>query len=999
MRMALKESEHMAGLNLDFNHTPFDLLMQRRIRRILLICSSYDAFMLEEDGRVDEQIFNEYVSLNLRYPPTFIQVSTAREAMEKLKEEQIDLVIEMLNIADIEPFELAKRIKAKHPEIPVVLLTHFSREVSMKLSSEDLSAVDHVFSWLGNADLLLAIIKLIEDRMNAEHDIDVVGVQALLFVEDSIRYISSYLPHLYKIILQQSREFSKEALNEHQRMLRMRGRPKILLAKTYEEARVLFEKYKYNIIGVISDVSFKKGNKRNPHEKAGLDLARLIRQEDEFMPILLQSSDNSNAKYAEELGVGFLNKYSKNLTYEIRNYIVRNFAFGDFIFRDPETGRKVARAGDLQALQQEILQVPDKVLEAHTKHNDFSKWLNARAILPIAQMFKFLRFEDFDSIQELREYIHQSISNYRISKGRGVIAIFDKSSYDEYLLFTRIGEGSIGGKARGLAFINNLIEKHKLFNKWDNIVITVPRTVVISTDLFDEFMDQNDLFKIALSDSPDEVILDHFVRGRLPSRLHQDLYALVEVTRNPLAVRSSSKLEDSHYQPFAGIYSTYMLPNLKEDHKLMVEMITSAIKSVYASVYFKASKAYMAATSNVIDEEKMGIILQEVCGKKYGNYFYPTLSGVARSINFYPVKPQKSTDGMVNLAFGLGKYVVEGGAGLRFSPKFPKRALQLSTPDMVLKDTQKVFYALDLSADSYIVSTDDGINLRKLRIKDAEKNSSFRLVTSTYDMQNHVIRDGDFYEGKKVITFSNILNHEVYPIADILGTILETSQKEMGIPVEIEFAANLDVPEGDPAVFNYLQIRPIVLNEQTLSVKLDQVKPEDTLIMSDSALGNGTLEYIRDVVYIKPGSWDPSKSRSIARMVSALNDRFIEKKKNYILIGPGRWGSSDHWLGIPIKWNDISQARVIVESGLDHYRIDPSQGTHFFQNLTSFQVGYFTINPFINDGYYDLDYLDEQKAAYEDEYLRHVHFGNPLRVRIDGKNNKAVIYKARKSKR
>lgn len=997
--MKLEERNHMKGLKLDFNHTAFDMLMQRRIRRVLLICSNYDAFMLEEDGRVDEQIFNEYVSLNLRYPPTFIQVSTAREAMEKLESESINLVIEMLNIADIEPFELAKRIKKNYPDIPLVLLTHFSREVSIRLSSEDLSAVDYVFSWLGNADLLLAIIKLIEDRMNAEHDIEVVGVQALLFVEDSIRYISSFLPHLYKIVLQQSREFSKEALNEHQRMLRMRGRPKILLAKTYDEARILFEKYKFNIIGVISDVSFKKGRTRDQNKKAGVELARLIKEEDEFMPILLQSSDNSNAKFAEELGAGFLNKYSKNLSFELRNYIVRNFAFGDFVFRDPESGKEVARAGDLQALQHEILQVPDKVLEVHTKSNDFSKWLNARAIFPIAQMFKFLRFEDFANIQELRQYIYQSISNYRISKGRGVIANFDKSSYDEYLLFTRIGEGSVGGKARGLAFINNIIEKHKLFNQWDGIVVTVPRTVVISTDLFDEFMDQNDLFKIALSDFPDEVILDHFVRAKLPSRLHQDLYSLVEVIRNPIAVRSSSKLEDSHYQPFAGIYSTYMLPNVKDNHKLMVEMITSAIKSVYASVYFKASKAYMAATSNVIDEEKMGIILQEVCGKKYGNRFYPTLSGVARSINFYPVKPQKSTDGLVNMAYGLGKYVMDGGSGLRFSPKYPRKALQLSTPEMVLKDTQKVFYALDLLADSYTVSTDDGINLLKERVKDAENDPPFKLVCSTYDMQSHVIRDGNFYEGKKVITFSNILNHGVYPIADILRTILETSQEEMGIPIEIEFAANLDVPKNEPAIFNYLQIRPVVLNEQTISIKLDHINSGDALIISESALGNGTLNHIRDVVYVKPDAWDPSKSGNIARKVSALNDRFIEEKHNYILIGPGRWGSSDHWLGVPIKWNDISQARVIVESGLDHYRIEPSQGTHFFQNLTTFQVGYFTINPFMDDGYYDLDYLEKQKAVYEDEFLRHVRFGKPLKVLIDGKHNKAVVYKAGKSKR
>jgi len=978
---------------IDFNTTAFNLVMQKRIRQVLLICSNYDAFMLEEDGRIDEQIFNEYVSLNLRYPPVFIQASSSREAFNILEHQKIDLVIEMINIEDIDPFELAKKIKEKYSDIPVVILTHFSREVSLRLQHEDLSAVDHVFCWLGNADLLLAIIKLIEDRMNADYDVDVVGVQVILLVEDSIRYISSYLPTLYKIILKQSRAFSKEALNEHQRMLRMRGRPKILLAKTLEDAVNVFNKYKFNILGVISDVSFKKTAGDSKKEILGLDFCRMVRQEDEFIPFLFQSSDAGNEKYAKELKAGFIHKYSKNLLVELNNYIIQNFGFGDFVFRDPDTREEVARVSNLQELQHQILKLPDRVLEYHTSKNDFSKWLNARALFPVAQMLKFVRREDFNSLDEMRSYLYESISSFRITKGRGIIASFDKKKFDEYLIFSRIGEGSIGGKARGLAFINSTIEKHRIFNRWPGVMITIPRTVVISTDIFDEFMEMNNLYKVALSNRSDEEILQQFVKSQLPKWLYQDLHAIIEVIENPIAVRSSSKLEDSHYQPFAGIYSTYMIPPVKNNRKKMVDMLSGAIKSVFASVFFKSSKAYMEATSNVIDEEKMGIILQEVCGTQYGNRFYPALSGVARSINFYPVEPEKTTDGIAIVAYGLGKYIMDGGRGLRFSPKYPKKILQLSSPDMVLKDTQKNFLALDMRPESFVPSVDDGVNLLNLPVKEAEKDKAFHFAASTFDLENNMIRDGLQEKGKRVITFSNVLNYNVFPMAEILSTLLEISQKEMNNPIEIEFAVNLDTPGDEPKLFNFLQIRPIVLNDQGLRVDLDEVNPADTIIFSKSAMGNGTYRGLRDFIYIRPEKFKASSSEKIAGMVEQLNDSFIKEKKNYILVGPGRWGSSDPWLGIPTKWAQLSAARVIVEAGLENYRIDPSQGTHFFQNITSFGVGYFTINPFINDGYYNIDFLNSQPTVYENEYIRHIRFENPLVVRIDGKTGTGVICK------
>ncbi len=978
---------------IDFSHTAFNLLMQRRIRTVLIISSNYDFFMLEEDGRIDEQIFNEYVSLNLRYPPIFIKATNAAEAFTMMEEKDVDLVIEMLNLGEDDPFTLAKRIRRKYWEVPIVVLTHFNREVSIRLQKEDLSAIDYVFCWLGNADLLLAIIKLIEDKMNAPHDIGEVGVQCIILVEDSIRYTSTYLPELYKIVMQQSRHFVKEALNEHQKMLRMRGRPKILLAKTYDEAMDLHGKYKDNLLGIITDVSFKKGDKREKERKLGIKLVEQMRKEDPHLPALMQSSDLSNASLAESLGVGFMHKYSKSLSLELRNFIIRNFAFGEFVFRNPETLEEVARAADLRALQKRISEVPDEVLSYHANRNDFSKWLKARAIFPVAELFKYVHEEDFKTTEKIRNYLYEAISSYRISKGRGIIAQFDKKSHDTYRTFSRIGDESIGGKARGLAFINSVAAKYQLYKKYPNVVIRIPKTVVLSTDVFDEFMEMNDLYRIGISDLSDTEILDHFVSGKLPGWLHQDLYAVISVVEAPIAIRSSSKLEDSHYQPFAGIYSTYMIPVNKEDPSRTMELLTSAIKSVYASVYFRESKAYIEATSNVIDEEKMGIVIQEVCGTMHGESYYPTLSGVARSINYYPIEPEKPEDGIAKVAYGLGKYIMDGGVSLRFSPAYPKKILQLSSPKMMLRDTQKQYYALNLKEESYHVSTDDAVNLVRKKIDEATKDKAFRHVASVYDYQSDVVRDGLNYEGKKIVTFAGILQHETFPLAAILKELLEIGEREMNLPIEIEFAVNMDVPDGSPSIFTFLQIRPIVETDQSSDIDMEQVKEEETILFSKSALGNGEFKGIRDFVYVKPENFNASNSKEIAGTMESLNQSFKINKLGYVLAGPGRWGSSDPWLGIPVKWSQISEARIIVESGLENYRIDPSQGTHFFQNLTSFRVGYMTINPFIKDGYYDPSFLDGLPAVYEDEFIRHVRFESELVILIDGKTNRGAVMK------
>lgn len=974
-----------------FSDTSFSKLMRKRIYHVLLISSTYDAFVLEDDGRIDEQIFQEYVSLNLRYPPQFILAHSEQEAFRIMEEEHIDLVISMLSSEKTDSFGLAERMKEKYNNTPYVILTPFSREISLRVSREEISAADYIFSWLGNADLLLAIIKLIEDKMNVEHDVKEVGVQVILLVEDSVRFYSSYLPNIYKIIFKQSRDFMTEGLNEHQQMLRLRGRPKILLATDYEQAIQLYEKYKRNMLGIITDMSYPRRGEKDKY--AGIKLIDKVHKDDPFMPVLLQSAEHESRKYAQKLNVGFIDKNSKSISVELKNFIRDYFAFGDFVFNDPESGMEIERVSDLKDFQDKLFMIPDEALKYQLSRNWLSRWLRARALFPLAEMLMDITLDDFDDLDEVRRYLFDAITSYRINKARGVIAQFRRDRFDEYMTFTRIGDGSIGGKARGLAFLDMLIKRNKLLEKWPDIMITIPRTVVLTTDVFDEFMEENNLYEIALSDSEDKEILDLFVKARLPFRVHEDLYTLVTHVRSPIAIRSSSLLEDSHYQPFAGIYSTYMIPFVPDNERQMMEMLGTAIKSVYASTYYKASKAYMTATSNVIDEEKMAIVLQTVTGHKFGNRFYPTISGVARSINFYPLGLEKPEDGIANLAYGLGKFIVDGGQTLRFSPKYPQKVLQTSNPEMALKETQKHFYALDLDYHSFSASIDDSANLLYLKIKEAENDSSLRFVASTLDFQNNVIRDGLNYEGKKIITFNNILKHNTFPLAEILQEVLRIGQREMGKPIEIEFSVEVNVPANYPKTFYLLQIRPIVDNKETINKDLSIVEKDETIIWCDKALGNGIIETIRDVVYVRPDTFHAGNNALVAEKIGKINDQFLKEGINFVLIGPGRWGSADPWLGIPVKWPQISAARVIVESGLRDYHIDPSQGTHFFQNLTSFRVGYFTLNPFINEGYFDLEFLDSQEAIYEDEYVRHIRFEKPLRIEIDGKNNMGVIFK------
>lgn len=977
-----------------FKDTTFANLMNKRIYNVLLIATKYDTFMLEDDGRVDEQVFNEYTSLNLSSPPRFTQVTTEEEALKALEDMNFELVICMPNMDNRDIFQAATEIKSRYPHIPIVVLTPFSKEVSKRVANEDLSAIDYVFSWLGNSELLLAIIKLVEDEMNIPYDTESAGVQIILLVEDSVRSYSSALPLLYHFVLEQSHEFSKEALNGHLQMLRMRGRPKICLARNYEEAVGTFEKYRNNILGVISDMSFMHDGNKDPY--AGYKLGRYLQQSGLIVPFILESSDNANEAYARELNSPFIHKSSKTYPQMLKRQVTANFGFGDFKIINPKTREEIMRIHDLKDLQQKIFSIPDDSLVYHLSRNHFSRFFYSRAMFPPAELLKKVDVNDYTDMNQARKLIFNCIVEYRRIKNSGVVAIYKRDRFDEYSNFARIGNGSLGGKGRGLAFIGTMLNRYPQIH-YSNLDITIPHTVVICTDIFDEFMESNDLYPFALSDASDEEILERFLDAQLPESLLEDLQTFLKVVKTPIAVRSSSLLEDSHYQPFAGIYSTYMVPRVDEGNEETLNYLRSAIKAVYASVFYRDSKAYMTATSNLIDQEKMAVVLQETVGTAYGDRLYPIMSGVARSLNFYPIGDETAEEGIANVAFGLGKYIVDGGLTLRFSPAHPHNILQISETDMALKETQTRFYALDLKNHGKDFSVDDAFNLLKLNVKEAVADNSLKYVASTYDAYDQMLHAGVYPEGRKVVTFAGILENDAFPIAEALSRILEVGQKEMGRPIEIEFAVNTSPDDDAKAIFYLLQIRPIVDAKNEVKEDLTAIAPEETIIHCSSVLGQGIINDVFDVVYVKTKDYNAQNNGLIAREIEKLNRTFAEKDGGYVLIGPGRWGSSDPWLGIPVKWPHISQARVIVECGLDNYRVDPSQGTHFFQNLTSFGVGYFTINPYCSDGFLDSEYLDSLEAVYETEFIRCVHLENPAVIKMNGRKGIGVVLKPESS--
>lgn len=965
----------------------FKNLMTHRIFNVLIIANPYDAFMLEDDGRVDEKIFNEYTELGLRYPPTFTQVSTMVEASEVLSTTSIDLVICMPGNADNDAFTVARAVKREFPDIPCVVLTPFSHGITQRIMNEDLSIFEYVFCWLGNTNLILSIIKLIEDKMNLEHDIDEAGVQMILLVEDSIRFYSSILPNLYSYILTQSQSFATEALNSHTATLRMRGRPKVVLARTYEEAMDYFVRFPENILGVISDCRFPKGGVKD--SEAGLKLLSEFHRRAPFLPLIMESSETENAEKAEKLGFRFIDKNSKKMNIDLRNIMAEHMGFGDFIFRDPKTHEEIRRIRNLKELQDNIFSIPNDSMLYHLSRNHVSRWLCARAIFPVSEFLKTVTLEKLRDVDLHRQIIFDAIVQYRHMKNVGTVAVFKRDRFDAYSHFARIGDGSLGGKGRGLAFLDNIIKTHPEFNEFEGVKVSIPKTVVLCTDVFDQFMDNNNLYQLALSDAPDEEILQAFIKAQLPDQFIDDFKTFFEAIRHPIAIRSSSLLEDSHYQPFAGIYSTYMIPYLGDKDE-MLRMLAAAIKSVYASVYFKDSKAYMTATRNVIDQEKMAVILQEVVGKQYGDHFYPNFSGVLRSINYYPLGYEKSEEGIASLALGLGKYIVDGGQTLRVSPYHPAQVLQTSDMEIALRQTQTQFYALDMKRVGVDFKVDDGFNILKLKVKDAENDGALNFIASTYDANDRVIRDGLYDGGRKIVSFNGVLRHGVFPLPELLKLSMHHGADSMRRPVEIEFACTLN--DDRTGEFYLLQIRPIVDSKQVLDQDIMAIPDDKCLLRSHNSLGHGVSDDIVDVVYVKTDeNFTASDNPVVAMEVERINKKFLADGKNYVLVGPGRWGSSDSWLGVPVKWPHISAAKLIVETTLKNYSVDPSQGTHFFQNLTSFGVGYFTIDENKGMGFFRKEILDAMPAVEETPHVRHVRFSKPLHIMMDGMKQEGLV--------
>jgi len=968
--------------------------MKYRIHKILLVCCSYDGYILEEDGHIESQINQEYLDLNMSNPPSFTRVSSTSEALALLAgDDSFDFILTMYNVGEPDVFTFARTVKRHHPNRPVALLTSFSKDIYRRIEEQDRSGLNYIFCWHGNTDLIIAIIKLIEDHMNAPEDILQGGVQAILLVEDSIRFYSTYLPELYKLILLQNTEFLKDAFNEQQQVLRKRARPKILLATSYEEATELYDRYKKNLLGVISDVGFVLHRHDPPQSEkldAGIDLCRRIKADNPLMPVLLQSSQTAYADEAARLGAGFIAKNSKTLLTQLHEYISKEFAFGDFVFKDPDTGAEIGRAKDLAQMQQMIATIPDRAFEYHTSQNHLSKWLYSRGLFPLAASIRQYNKSHFASVEEHRRVLENLIRDYRTLLGQGVVARFDPETYSDAVAFARIGEGSLGGKARGLAFMNSMLIKYRQYDRHEGVRIMIPRSVVIATEYFDEFIDLNGLKYIIAQEASDEEILSEFVTSTIPQRLQEELKAYIRTVRTPLAVRSSSKLEDSHYQPFAGIYSTYMIP-YTENEDQMLRLVLRAVKSVYASVYFAASRAYIQTSQNLISEEKMAVILQEVCGTEQNGLYFPTFSGVARSINYYPIGDEKPEDGVCNIAMGLGKLVVDGGRTLRFSPRYPQKVLQTSTPELALRDTQNEVLALSLRPEEFRTSIDDAVNLRRLTLQEIGDYRNARHVCSVWDRENERISDSPFDRGRRIITFNNILKYNTFPLAEIVSDILRIGAEEMRCPVEVEFAVNMDVAPGRQRIFNLLQIRPIIDNQDNRPIDWSREDTSRALIYGESALGIGRMTEIADIVYVRSETFSSLVTEKIADELLGLNARLHEEGRSYILVGPGRWGSSDPYLGVPVKWTHISEAKVIVECNIESFDVEPSQGTHFFQNVTSLGVGYLTINPSRGEGIFREQLLDTRPAVWEGRYLRLVRFERPLWVAIDGRSNRGMV--------
>ncbi|MGD8781540.1 MAG: PEP/pyruvate-binding domain-containing protein [Ignavibacteria bacterium] len=970
----------------------FHNLMRFRVRDIILVSSLYDSYIFEEDNRLYELIRKEFQHLNLSHSPELIQVSSGAEAIELTEqEERFDLILTTQHIEDMHTIDFAKKVRKGGIDIPIVLLGYNNREMLDLIKHPESDIFDKIFIWQGDYRIILGIIKYLEDKYNVEYDTQSIGVQVIILVEDSIRFYSSYLPHVYTQVLNQSQSLLSEGINLSHKFLRMRARPKILLVSTYEEAMHYYEKYEEYILGIISDVDFLRDGEKD--SEAGIKLAKEVKSKDPDLPILLQSKTPENERKAYEIGCSFVLKDSPTLLHEVQHFMMENFSFGDFVFRIEE-GKEVGRAKNLKELQKALQTVPDESIYYHSEKNHFSNWLKARTEFWLAQQFRPRKVSDYPSISDLRKYLINSVRNFRSSRQRGVILDFNRESFEKRMSFARIGGGSIGGKARGLGFINNLLSNFDIEKQFPGVNIFVPPSVTVATDYFDSFLTENNLEEFALNCKDDKELIKRFLHSQnFPSELVSQLRDYLCIVKDPLAVRSSSLLEDSQGQPFAGVYETYMLPNSHTDVEVRLIQLLNTIKLVYASTFFQKTKDYIQVTSYRLEEEKMAVIIQKLVGNRHENRFYPEFSGVAKSYNFYPAPPLKSSDGIVQCAFGLGKTIVEGGSTVRFCPKYPKHLLQYATIEDILNYSQQEFFALDLEESNDNLLITDDIFVRKYYLSSAEDDNTLPLVGSTYSSENNVIYDGTSRSGSRLFTLAPILKYRIFPLPEILELLMEMGAWGMGSPVEIEFAANLSTEKGKNKEFGILQMRPLVINDEKEELNIEVHEESDIICKSENVLGNGRIQNIYDIIFVDINHFDRSRTREVAREIGELNSRLINQNKRYILIGVGRWGTLDPWLGIPVTWEQISGANAIVESNFKDFNVAPSQGSHFFQNLTSFKVGYFTVNNHLEQGFIDWSWLEEQSNVEMRDYTRHVTFNKPITIKINGQKNIGVILK------
>jgi len=962
-------------------------LMRYRIMDILLVSTPYDTFILEEAGELAERMLGEFRNLDLHYAPALTGVTSGAEALRLAREQRrINLIITTPHLPDMDAAELAKQVKAEGLNIPVVLLAWDTRELKEFEARVDTTLIERTFLWQGDARILVAIVKSVEDRRNVDHDTDAVGVQVILLIEDNVRYYSSFLPLIYSELLQHSRRVVKEGLNLSQQILRMRARPKILLCTTWEEAVEVFDRHAEEVLGIISDIQFPREGVKNA--EAGTDFARRVGSAYPDIPVILHSSRPENEALAAKVGANFLLKGSPLLLQELRKVMLQDFAFGDFIFKGTK-GNELDRAADLRSLEEKLATVPDESVARHASGNHFSRWLKARTEFALAHELRPRRLSDYEDAQGLRESIIRTIADFRLEQSQILVTDFDRATFDLSGDFYRIGGGSLGGKARGLAFVRRMLGERRLRHHFDGIKVAVPETAVLGTNTFDDFLELNDLKNFAIECDDDAEIQRRFRTARFPEEAEWDVAAFLEKAAWPLAVRSSSLLEDSQHQPFTGVYETLMLPNNDWSLGERLEQALEAIKRVYASTFCQHAKAYLRATPYRLEEEKMAILLQRVVGSARGSRFYPDFSGVARSHNFYPTPPLESQDGIVAVGLGMGRIIVDGGACLRFSPKHPRHILQFSSVPEILETTQREFWALPLEGGN----GNGGMREAVFDLKAAEEDGALAAVGSTYSPENDAVYDGLSRPGTRIVTFASILKHESFPLAEVIGTLMRDGEEGMGVPVEIEFAVSLATQPGKRSEFGFLQLRPLSLTRDMEALELGEVDPAAVLCQSTRVLGNGRLGDIRDLVVVDFRRFERAKSREAAAEVTRLNAVLLSEKRPYALIGVGRWGSRDPWLGIPVTWDQVAGAQVIVEAGLRDLNVTPSQGTHFFQNLTSFNVGYFTVNPETGDGSIDWDWLDAQPALSEADHVRHLRLDQPILVLMDGRRNEGVILK------